>query len=473
MGEAMSEHSTAGSKRSVNPFDAQVIVVGAGLAGLNAALQLSDAGMDVLVLEASNRVGGRVWTRDFGRGPEEVGATTYGPTHLRALHLVQRFNLETAVFAGKIDFAYSVNGVLCSGDDWAKSAGNRLVGEEREILPSRIDNFYMQKFLPFQNLDDWLNPEYAEYDIPFGEFLRSKGVSEEALRLINMCINTDDIETVSALSIFRDALKWREVGYTDPKNFNQYGDAQYQPVYLVKGGQQLPITMANALPRTVELNRDVRAIDREADSVTLTCLDGTQFRARRVIVAVPMVALRSMEFRPPLPGLLREAILTAKASGNTAFFLRTTRPFWQDDGLPASLWSDTIFERVLISEVAEAGEYRIRVWINGDNAMRVDRLGPQAGPALLETLARIRPSTRGNLEIIGHFSWGSDPYTGGEKYVLGPGDVTRFGKLISRNVGPIFWAGEHHKSRDQGVEAALASGERTARELLEDLGGSA
>lgn len=469
----MSKSHSAGSTRPVTPIDAQVIVVGAGLAGLNAALQLSDAGTDVLVLEASNRVGGRVWTRDFGRGPEEVGATTYGPTHLRALDLVKRFDLKSAVFTGRVDFAYSVHGVLCAGDDWATSAGNRLVGEEREILPSRIDNYFMQKFLPFEHLDDWLNPEYAIYDIPFGEFLRSRGVSDEALRLVNVCINTDDIETVSALSIFRDALKWREVGYTDPKNFNQYGDAQYQPTYLVEGGQQLPITMAKALSRPVEFNKDVRTIERETDSVTVTCLDGTQFRARRVIVAVPMVALRTMEFTPPLPGLLREAIQSAKASGNTAFFLRATRPFWEDDSLPASLWSDTIFERVLVNHVAEAGEYRIRVWINGDNAMRVDRLGVQAGPALIETLARVRPSTRGNLEVIGHFSWGSDPYTGGEKYVLGPGDVTRFGKMMSRNVGPIFWAGEHHKSRDQGVEAALASGERAARELLEDLGGAA
>ena len=71
--------------------DPDVIVVGAGLAGLNAALDLSDAGVDVQVLEASDRVGGRVWSRDFGRGPEEVGATTYGPTHLRALALLERF----------------------------------------------------------------------------------------------------------------------------------------------------------------------------------------------------------------------------------------------------------------------------------------------------------------------------------------------------------------------------------------------
>jgi monoamine oxidase len=450
-------------------FDAQVIVVGAGLAGLNAALQLSDAGVDVLVLEASSRVGGRVWTRDFGRGPEEVGATTYGPTHLRALELVKRFQLKNDVFTAKIDFAYSVNGVLCGAEDWPTSAGNQLVGEEREILPSRIDNYFMQKFLPFEDLDDWLNPAYAKYDIPFGEFLRSHGVSEEALRLVNICINTDDIETVSALSIFRDALKWREVGYTDPKNFNQYGDAQYRPVYLVEGGQQLPLAMAGALLRPVEFNRDVRSIDRTTDSVTLNCLDGSQFRAQRVIVAVPMVALRTVDVRPPLPGLLREAIQTAKASGNTAFFLSATRPFWEDDGLPASLWSDTIFERVLINPVAEAGEHRIRVWINGDNAARVDRLGQHAASALIETIARIRPSSRGKLEVIGQFSWGSDPYTGGEKYVLGPGQVTRFAKIMSRHVGPIYWAGEHHKSRDQGVEAALASGERAARELRKNM----
>ena len=119
-----------------------------------------------------------------------------------------------------------------------------------------------------------------------------------------MCINTDDIETVSALSVFRDAIKWREVGYTDPKNFNQYGDAQYQPVYLVEGGQQLPITMANALSRPVAFGKDVRSIDYEGDSATVTCLDGSVFRAGRIIVAVPMVTLRNIDFRPPLPPLL-------------------------------------------------------------------------------------------------------------------------------------------------------------------------
>ena len=446
----------------------EVLIVGAGLAGLNAALELNDAGVDVQVLEAADRVGGRVLTLDSADGPVEAGGTTYGPTHRRGLALLERFELETAVFAEDIGFAYSVNGVLCGADDWPTSKGNLLVGDEREILPSRIDNYFMQEFLPFQGLDDWLDPQYAEYDIPFADFLRSHGVSDEALRLVNMCINANDIQTVSALSVFRDACKWREVGYTDPKNFNQYGADQYRPRYPVAGGQQLPIRMANALSRPVLLGKDVRAIEYGADSVTATCLDGSTYTARRIIVTVPMVVLKTIDFSPPLPGLLHEAIQMSKASGNTGFFLRNKRRYWEDDGLPPSIWSDTIFERLLVVP-RDDREDSMRVWINGDNAERVDRLGDKAGQLLLDTFARLRPSTAGNLEVVGKISWSADPLIGGEKYCMAPGQVTRYGKVVSEPVGPIFWAGEHHKSRDQGLEAALQSGERAAQEIIGSL----
>ena len=447
----------------------EVLVIGAGLAGLNTALELHDAGVDVLVLEASGQVGGRVRTLDFGDGPTEAGATTYGPTHVRALALLERFKLRTAVFTANIEFAYSVNGDLCSAAEWPSSRGNRLAGDERDILPSRIDNYYMQAFLPFDGLDDWLDPRYAGYDVPFADLLRSKGLSDEALRLVNMCINANDIQTVSALSIFRDALKWREVGYTDPKNFNQYGAAQYRPTYLVDGGQRLPEAMAAALPRPVQFHKDVRAVTYGDDSAEVRCLDGSTYRARRVVVAAPIVTLRTIEFSPPLPGLLHEAIQTARASANTGFFLRVKRPYWEDDGLPPSLWTDTVFERLLAAPADDGRESIARIWINGDNAERVDRLGERAEAMLLDTLARLRPATQDALEVIGRISWGGDPLIGGEKYVMAPGQVTRYGKCISEPVGPIHWVGEHHKSRDQGAEAALQSGERAAADLLGEL----
>lgn len=457
-----------GATARIQRYDADVIVIGAGLAGLNAAVALNDARADVIVLEAADRIGGRVHTLDFGRGPEEAGGTTYGPTHKRGLALLERFGIETSQFTDNVEYAYSVNGHLCSADDWPSSPGNRLEGDEREILPTRIDNYFMQQFLPFQGMDDWLKPENAAYDIPFGEFLRAHGVSDEALRLINMCINTDDIETVSALSIFRDAIKWREVGYTDPKNFNQYGDDQYRPVFAKKGAITLPNAMAGSLTRAPLLNKPVWSIEHGTGGVTIRCLDGSHYSARLAIVAVPVVTLRRIAFDPPLPAKLRRLVQTAKASANTAFFLRATSAFWESDGLPPSLWSDTIFERVFVGP-DPSGDHRVRVWVNGDNARRVDALGEQAGEILLHTLAKIRPSTKGKLEILGSYAWGADPLVGGEKYVLAPGDLARFGQTVSEPVGPIFWAGEHHKSRDQGLEAALQSGERAAAETLSRL----
>lgn len=449
-----------------------MIVVGAGLAGLNAALELNDAGTDVLVLEAADRVGGRVHTLDFGRGPEEAGGTTYGPTHRRGLALLERFEIETTQFTDEISYAYSVNGHLCAEDQWPDSLGNRLVGDERDILPSRIDSYFMQKFLPFEGIDDWLKPENAIYDISFGEFLRSKDVSDEAQRLVNMCINTNDIETVSALSIFRDAIKWRDIGYTDPKNSNQYGDKHYQPIFATKGAKVLPEAIASSLARPPLLNKKVRAIIHEDDGVVVHCVDGSHYTARAAVVALPIATMHGVEFDPPLPPMLRRIVQTAKTSGNTGYFLRATKPFWEEDGMPPSLWSDTVFERIFVGP-SSTGDHRVRVWVNGDNAKRVDRMGDRAADFLLQTLANIRPSTEGNLEMLGSYSWDADSLIGGEKYVVAPGDVTRFGKTVSEPVGPLFWAGEHHKSRDQGLEAALQSGERAAGEVLDRLRESA
>lgn len=454
------------ASRDTRGGSADVVVIGAGLAGLNAALQLSDAGVDVLVLEASDRLGGRVETRDFGEGPVEAGGTTYGPTHRRGLALLARFGIETRPLAEEIRFAYSVNGVLSGPDDWPTSAGNLTVGSEREILPSRIDNYFMQAFLPFTGLEEWLDPRYAEYDIPFGDFLRAKGVSDEAIRLVNMCINTDDVEKVSALSIFRDALKWREIGYVDPKNFNQYGDAQYRPVLAPGGNVQLPTAMAAALGRPVRLGKRVTSVSQNARGAVVACADGSEFRARRVVVAAPIMTLRRIRFEPGLPPLHAAAIASAKASGNTQFFLRLKRRFWEEDGLPPCLWTDTIFERLFVTDIDSPGGPRVKVWINGDNAGRVDALGAGAGQEMLDTFARLRPSLRGAFELLDSRSWGADPLIGGEKYVLAPGEVSRFGHDLSQPVGALHWAGEHHKSLDQGMEAALQSGERAAAEIL-------
>jgi monoamine oxidase len=444
-----------------------VIVVGAGIAGLHAALMLQDEGARVRVLEAGRRVGGRIYSPRIRESIVDLGATGFGPTHRRSKSLCARFGLDLVNQSKQLPFVYGVNGQLVSEKDWESSPANRTVGEERGILPSRIDNYYMQAYLPFEELAAWKDPRYREYDIAFGEFLRRQGRSEEALRLINTCINTRDIESTSALTLFRDAIKWRETGFTDPRNFNQYGDKQYQPLRIEGGNARLPEAVANALHDPVRLAARVVRIEQVAARIAVTTADGGRYHAPRVVVAAPLVTLAHIDFQPALPADQAALIAEGHVSDNTQFILAARTRFWESDGLPASLWSDSRFERMIVTTGDDGEVDLIRVWINGIGATRVDTLPLEAASAeLLETMASLRPASRGQLEVIGHISWGLDPLIRGEKFCFGPGQVSRFASIMARPFGGIHWAGEHHKSLEIGVEAAVESGERAALEIL-------
>lgn len=452
---------------SPSHYDTDVLVIGAGLSGLYAAMELEQGGREVRVVEASQQVGGRIRTILHQGRPLEIGGTGLGPSHHRAHALTARFDLETAPLTRRGEFCYAINGALIQPDEWENSPANLTAPGERDILPSRLDSYFMQTLVPFEKIGDWIDPAYAGYDIPFGDHLRKHGVSDEAMRLINTCINCNDIERVSALSIFRDALKWRSVGYNDPKNFDQYGDKLYQPVRLVEGMARMPEAMAKTLAHPVTFGFQAAEVVQDTAGVTVTATDGRTVRARKLIVSVPMATLSNISFSPALPETLATAIGEAQYSGNTQFYLTTDHPFWEEDGFNPSMWTDTIFERLFVEFEADGSVDHLRIWINGDNAARVDALGDEAEAVLLDTLAKLRPSTRGHLKVFHRVSWGSEPLIRGEKYVMGAGQVTRFARALAEPAGNIHWAGEHHKSLEVGIEAALQSGERAARELLE------
>ena len=109
-------------------------------------------------------------------------------------------------------------------------------------------------------------------------------------------------------------------------------------------------------------------------------------------------------------------------------------------------------------------------WITGDAAAALDLLpAADAGRAVIDEIARIRPASRGELEFVALHSWGADAYAGGAWAYFRPGDVTRFAGIIGRAHGRLHFCGEHLALENRGMEGAMESGERAAADVLEEI----
>ncbi len=445
---------------------ADVIVLGAGLAGLNSAMILEELGYRVTVLEASDHVGGRVQTKNFAGHLHELGASDIGVLYARVLDMARRLDLSVVPSSIKVrPFTYHVGGQLVPADKWANTKVNQTVGDERVIEPSRLESHFLNGLNPLVELDDWLKPEHAPLDIPIGDYLRKNGVSPAAIDLIGHTYNGNAVERTSALAMFRDNARTR-AGITAWKQRTAAGE-KIAPLRQIAGGnQRLPEAMAATLEQAPRLQQAAVRVEQDTKTVEVTCLDGSRYRAARLICALPLTALRHIDFRPGLS----PAKVTAAANGEyyaaTKFYLRPTAPFWEQDGLQPSLWSDGPLERVFALTDNDDEVHTLLVWINGAGSRRIDQLPvAEAGKFVIEQLTKIRPAAQGKLELMGHQAWGRTAYIGGCGFSYAARQVNELAQEISAAEGLLHFAGEHTRRREHGLESAMASAERVAQEI--------
>ncbi|MDE1149806.1 MAG: FAD-dependent oxidoreductase [Azospirillaceae bacterium] len=450
------------------PQTVDVIVIGAGLAGLNAAGILESQGLSVQVVEASDRVGGRLRTARRDGYQAELGASEVGPLYGRVRDACGRLNVGlTPQGIVPTDMLIHVNGSAVSAKDWAGAANNLTRGAERAMPPFVLQPGLFQKWLPFTNTGDWLEPANMAYDVSAAEFMRAKGVSEEAIRLAGVDVNAPNLESVSALSLFRDLARARAEGLKD--NQPEFGAANVERSYIVGGADTLPRAMAAALKHPVRLDSPVVAVDQTADRVQVQLAGGDVLTAKYLVMAAPFSAARRIRFTPGLPEAQTDAIAGALYTATTQLHFRITRPYWEKDGLPPSLWSDLPFERAFALKSPATGAIdSLVVWVNGDGATRWDdRAVEQQADLALAELIRARPAMAGSLEFLLGHSWGRNPYIGGMKQVFGAGQVKRFAADMGKPAGRIHFAGEHLRRLEHGMESAMETGEGAAMEILE------
>jgi len=456
--------ATRAAKAAVIP---DVLVLGAGLSGLNAATLLESMGARVLVVEARPRVGGRVFTRSDLPGHPEIGANNMTPGYARTIAAAKRLNLDLVDYAPRFMLTVGdhigVGGQALTRTDWATSSLNSQPTGARNQFPGEFVGGLLARNNPLKSADQWVAPESAALDVPMYDVLRSLGASDEAIALgfeHNIPYGMSSHDLSALMYWFIDA--WGKVQ-------RQFGGAA---LAIKQGNQRLPEAMRAALRGDVVLDREVVAIREEAASVTAVCRDGSRFTAKHSVCSLPLGALADIACDPLLPPSLRKATETLQYMKVSHHYFAVNKPYWRDDGMNPSMWTDGPAGMVFGQRFGDTDDEVtiLSASQRGLTAAYIDRLSPaEAADVIRRDIERLRPAAVGCLTPVGSHSWAQDPYATGGWVVFGPGQVAEFAGKLGRPRGRLHFCGEHTAVSNRGMEGAMESGERVALEVADAL----
>ena len=474
--------------------DPDVIVIGAGLSGLEAAVTLEESGLKVRVLEGRKRVGGRVYTLFDLPGHPEVGGNSIANAYGRCLAAAQKYGIEVVnvmprLMANRAGQELFLGGEHIALKDWPTHRRNPFTADMKKLPPWAWADAMFKQHMPFRDLENWHDAKYAQYDISVHEFLSSHGADDAMIRLgfdTNIAYGT----TAHDVSLLQQAFSdnWQNVNRGAVTAFSRTGAANVVPsgpaaagtppagappgllIGAFKGGNQnLPIAMAKALKGDLLLNKRVVAINVDDRSAEVICSDGTRYRAKAVVCSMPFSTLRHVAISPLPEPVKNKAIQTLGHIPITQFHIIAKKPFWEMDGLSPSMWTDGPLGLVLAQKFGKTDDEvtSLTVWCRGLNGLYVDRFGAEAGKQLIiSEFARLRPASKGLLSVAAVHSWTADPFAAGDWAIFQPGQVRELRAAIATPHQRLFFCGEHTAIGSRGMEGALESAERVSLEVL-------
>jgi monoamine oxidase len=440
---------------------ADAVVVGAGLAGLAAAARLSAAGRSVVVLEARERVGGRVESVAHDGHVLDLGGAWIGAGHTRARRLVSELGLGT--WPCHSDGATVVRENGSRLDSRRYSVRHPVATVDYRLATRRLDRLAAT----VSPAEPWSTPAAAQLD---GESLedwlvRATRTDRSRATLRGTVANIFSTEP-SDVSLLHALFYLRSNGGLGPLLATEGGAQEL----LVEGGAGLIAAgLARGLGDAVELGAPVRAIASEADGVRVES-DAVAVEATAAVIAVPPALAVQIEFRPGLPADRLD--LLRRMSPGDAFRIAGVyeTAFWRDEGLAGEAWGPELpfsFTHDVSPRSGEPGV--LATFFVGERARRIRELTPERRRevALSALAACFGPAA---ARPLAHFErdWGSEEWTrGGYCASMPTGLWSRYGGALRDPVGRLAWAGTETASEHAGyMEGALQSGERAAGEAL-------
>jgi monoamine oxidase len=436
-----------------------VIVVGAGVAGLKAASELVSRGRTVTVLEASDRVGGRTKRGEIAGRVADWGGQWVGARHHALLAEAKRLGIETYDQYDEGRTTTLLRGRLARfAGDTPKLSPLALV--ELALLQKRWDREMMT--VPAEA--PWTAPNAAEWDAQtLDTWIRRNVHTAEArafARLVPKGAWAADAAQVSYLW-FLDALRSGE------------GLASLMSVKggvlekkFVGGMQQIAARLADELGERVVLEAPARRILQDAAGVTVETDKGA-FQGRFVIVATPPTAAVRIDYRPHLPAahdMLRQrmamgAIIKVAVAYETAF--------WREAGLSGQVATDDDTLGLVYDDVQDVGPPVLLCFIEGRQAVALSgETKAVRRERVIASLVRFFGEAAATPIAYDDDDWLTEPWTHGYVGAMPPGAMTRYGHALRAPFGRIHWAGAETSAKWQGyIEGAVLSGAHAAEEV--------
>jgi monoamine oxidase len=446
----------------------RVIIIGAGMAGLVAGYELANAGHDPVILEAQNRVGGRVYTlRKFAPGLyAEAGAMRIPRVHDLTLGYCEEFGLELRPF-----MMGNPKGLVYIG-------GKRMTAEQAGLEPGALpfelaenergrsyDSLWeeatrdLREMLVRDGDAAWeeIVRQYDQYSLR--EFLQLKGFSEGAIEMYGVMNFVEADMNNAVIEELREDL----------------GRAFEDMQEIVGGMDNLPHAFFGEIGDRIRFGAEVHAIDQDTDSVTVhykTEAGRWSVTGDYAIVAIPFSVLRQVEVMTPFSREKQRAIRQLNYSASTKILFQVRERVWEaDDGIYGGATvtdlpirrinyptpNPTTTRGVLLASYTWSQD--ASRWGAMDEETRLEEA--------LEDVAKIHPRIREVYEVGASHAWYDDRWANGAFALFAPEQQTELQADIVKPEGRIYFAGEHCSLYHAWIQGALESGLKAARTIHE------
>jgi monoamine oxidase len=432
----------------------RVLVIGAGFGGLACAHELLSAGYDVTVLEARNRIGGRVISfRDMVAGKVvEGGGELIGSNHPTWIAYAKKFGLRF----NDVTESEELHGPVLLG-------GRRLTEKETKALWHELDGAYALMNADAAQIDadqPWIGPNARRFDArATAKWIRCLNVSDLARKAIDVQLAADNGTATSRQSYLGSLTQVKGGG------LEKYWTES--EVYRCRGGNaQLAHKLAATLgDRRLRLGVPVREIHRVGEKLIVRDAAGTVFEGDDLVLSTPPSTWHNIRFSPLLPRALRPQMgLNVKylAAVKDRFWMRARlAPDSTTDGIVSMTWEGTD------NQGSDAEGAVLTAFSGGPAAERArQRWTRRKDAAYAEALDEIYPGFSSHF-VHGRFvNWPNEMWTAAGYSFPAPGQVTTVGPMLHRGLGRLHFAGEHACYKFVGyMEGALSSGVAVAKRI--------